>query len=153
MTAIQDQLTNNHCYGCGADNPDGMQIKSHWDGDESVCEYHPRPEQCAGPRQFLYGGTIASLIDCHSIGTALANYYRREGRDVGEGEEIWCVTARLSVDYLAPTPIDRPVTLRASIEEVSERKTLVKCRFFSGETQTATGEVVAVRVPGSWRDD
>ena len=153
MTAIQDRLTNNHCYGCGADNPDGMHIKSHWDGDESVCEYLPRPEQCAGPKQFLYGGTIASLIDCHSIGTALANYYRREGRDVGEGEEIWCVTGRLSVDYLAPTPIDRPVTLRATIEEVSDRKTIVKCRFFSDETQTATGEVVAVRVPHSWRDD
>ena len=153
MTAIQDRLTNNHCYGCGADNPDGMQIKSHWDGDESVCEYQPRPEQCAGPKQFLYGGTIASLIDCHSIGTALANYYRREGREVGEGDEIWCVTGRLSVDYLAPTPIDRPVTLRATIEEVGDRKTVVKCRVFSGDTQTATGEVVAVRVPDSWRDD
>ena len=152
MTAIQDQLSDNHCYGCGADNPDGMQIKSHWDGDESVCVYEPRPEQCAGPKQFLYGGTIASLIDCHSIGTALANYYRREGREVGEGEEIWCVTGRLSVDYLTPTPIDRPVTLRATIEDASDRKTIVKCRFFSGETQTATGEVVAVRVPPTWRN-
>ena len=106
MTAIQDKLVGNHCYGCGADNPKGMQIKSHWDGKESVCVYEPRPEQCAGPEQYLYGGTIASLIDCHSIGTALANYYRLEGREVGEGEEIWCVTGRLSVDYLAPTPID-----------------------------------------------
>ena len=77
----------------------------------------------------------------------------REGREVGEGEEIWCVTGRLSVDYLAPTPIDRPVTLRATIEEVGDRKTVVKCRVFSGDTQTATGEVVAVRVPDSWRDD
>jgi acyl-coenzyme A thioesterase PaaI-like protein len=152
MTAIQDKLVGNHCYGCGADNPGGMQIKSHWDGNESVCVYQPRPEQCAGPEQYLYGGTIASLIDCHSIGTALSNYYRREGREVGEGEEIWCVTGRLSVDYLAPTPIDRPVTLRATIDEVTDRKTLVRCRFYSGETQTAAGEVIAVRVPNSWRD-
>ena len=129
-----------------------MQIKSYRDGDETVCTYTPRPEQCAGPTQFLYGGTIASLIDCHSVGTALANYYRREGRDVGEGEEIWCVTGRLSVDYLAPTPIDHPVTLRATIEEVTEKKTVVRCRFFSGETQTAAGEVIVVRVTNSWRD-
>lgn len=151
MTAIQDQIRNNHCYGCGADNPRGMQIKSHWEGNESVCTYMPRPEQCAGPEQYLYGGTIASLIDCHSIGTALANYYRLEGRNIGEGEEIWCVTGRLRVDYLAPTPIDRAVTLRATIEEVTDRKTVVRCRFYSGETQTAEGEVIAVRVSDSWR--
>ena len=29
MIAIQDQIPHNHCYGCGKDNPDGMQIKSY----------------------------------------------------------------------------------------------------------------------------
>jgi acyl-coenzyme A thioesterase PaaI-like protein len=152
MTAIQDLLKHNHCYGCGADNPHGMQIKSHREGDETVCRYTPRPEQSAGPLQYLYGGTIASLIDCHSVGTAIANYYRREGREVGEGEEIWCVTGRLTVNYLAPTPIDADVTVRATIEECHEKKTIIKCRVYSGETQTAEGEVIAVRVPPSWRD-
>lgn len=152
MPAIQDLLKHNHCYGCGADNPHGMQIKSHREGDETVCRYTPRPEQSAGPLQYLYGGTIASLIDCHSVGTAIANYYRREGREVGEGEEIWCVTGRLTVNYLAPTPIDAEVTVRATIEECHEKKTIVRCRVYSGETQTAEGEVIAVRVPPSWRD-
>jgi acyl-coenzyme A thioesterase PaaI-like protein len=152
MTAIQDRMTGNHCYGCGADNPLGMQIKSNWRGDESVCVYMPRSEQCAGPKQYLYGGTIASVIDCHCVGTAMSNYYRREGREVGEGEEIWCVTARLTVNYLKPTPIDCEVTLRARIEDVTEKKTLVRCRLFSGDTQTAEGEVVVVRVPLSWRE-
>ena len=151
MTAIQDLLPHNHCYGCGADNPKGMQIKSHWDGDETVCVYTPRPEQCAGPVQYLYGGTIASLIDCHSVGTAIANYYRSEGREVGQGEEIWCVTGRLTVNYVAPTPIDADVTLRASVTECGEKKTLIKCRMFSGDTLTAEGEVIAIRVPDSWR--
>ncbi|MDH5454645.1 MAG: PaaI family thioesterase [Gammaproteobacteria bacterium] len=152
MTAIQDQLPHNHCYGCGADNPAGMRIKSHWQGDETVCTYTPRPEQCAGPEQYLYGGTIASLIDCHCVGTALSNYYRLAGREPGEGEEIWCVTANLNVDYIAPTPIDRDVTLRATIEECGERKTRVRCRVYSGGTQTAEGTVIAVRVPGDWRN-
>ncbi len=153
MAAIQDRMPHNHCYGCGADNPDGMQIKSHWDGDETVCTYTPRPEQSAGPLQYLYGGTIASLIDCHCVGTAIANYYRREGREVGDGEAIWCVTGRLTVNYLAPTPIDRDVTLRAAIGECHEKKTIVKCRCFSGDTLTAEGEVIAVRVPPAWRND
>ena len=150
MPAIQDQIPHNHCYGCGPENPDGMRIKSYWDGDETVCTYTPRPEQSAGPLQYLYGGTIASIIDCHSVGTAIANYYRREGRDIGTGESIWCVTARLTVNYLAPTPIDNDVTLRATIEDCHEKKTIVRCRVYSGETQTAEGEVIAVRVPPDW---
>ncbi len=149
--AIQDRMTGNHCYGCGADNPLGMQIKSYWDGDETVCRYSPRPEQCAGPTQYLYGGTIASLIDCHSVGTAIAGHYWREGRQIGEGEDVWCVTGRLEVDYLAPTPIDRPVDLRARIEDVSGRKSTVTCTLSSGDTLCARGRVIAIRVPDSWR--
>jgi len=152
MTAIQDSLANNNCYGCGASNKLGMQIKSHWDGDECVCRYTPKPEQCAGPPQYVYGGTIASLIDCHSVGTALSNYYKLEGRDVGEAPEIWCVTGRLTVNYLAPTPINAEIVLRATIEEVGEKKTIVKCRVYSGDTQTAEGDVIAVRVPDSWKN-
>jgi acyl-coenzyme A thioesterase PaaI-like protein len=150
MTAIQDLIADNHCYGCGPENPHGMQIKSYWKGEECVCVYTPRPEQCAGPTQYLYGGTIASLIDCHSVNTSMSNYYRREGREIGDGEKIWCVTGKLTVDYLAPTPIDKDVTLRAMIEECTDKKTIVRCRVYSGKTQTAAGEVIAVRVSNSW---
>lgn len=145
-------MAGNHCYGCGTENPRGLQIKSHWQGEESVCVYTPRREQCAGPTHYLYGGTIASLIDCHCVGTAMSDHYRREGREVGEGEEIWCVTGRLTVDYLAPTPIDRDVTLRATVADAGDRKTVVTCSVYSGDTRTAEGEVVAIRVPPSWRD-
>ena len=153
MTAIQDQLPNNHCYGCGADNNDGLRIKSHWRGDECVCRYTPRPEQCAGPLQYVYGGLIASLIDCHSINTALSNYYGLENREIGSAPEIWCVTGRLTVNYLAPTPIDADIEVRAVLADVGERKTVVKSRVYSGDTQTADGEVIAVRVQDSWRGD
>ena len=152
MTAIQDRIPHNHCYGCGPDNPDGMQIKSHWDGNESLCTYMPRPEQCAGPTQYLYGGTIASLIDCHCVCTAIANYYGRDGFDVGDGPAIWCVTGNLDVSYLKPTTIDRPVELRATIEECSDRKTLVKCTLSSEGVVTAEGSVIAIRVPPGWRE-
>ena len=144
-------MPSNHCYGCGAENPQGMQIKSYWEGDETVCRYTPQPEQCAGPLQYLYGGTIASLIDCHSVCTAISNYYRKEGRETGVAPEIWCVTARLTVNYLAPTPIDQDIELRATIEESGDKKTLVKCRVFSAGQQTAEGEVIAIRVPDDWK--
>ncbi|MGB5492009.1 MAG: hotdog domain-containing protein, partial [Woeseiaceae bacterium] len=62
-----------------------------------------------------------------------------------------CVTGRLTVNYLAPTPIDTEIVLRATIEECGDRKTLVKCRAYSGDTQTVEGEVIAVRVADSWK--
>ena len=152
MTAIQDQLRNNHCYGCGTENPHGMQIKSYLQGDECVCRYRPRPEQCAGPLQYVYGGTLASLIDCHSNCTAMSNYYRLEGREIGSDPEIWCVTGRLTVSYVAPTPIDTEIVVRAVLADVGKRKTVVKSRVYSGDTLTAEGEMVAVRVADSWRN-
>jgi acyl-coenzyme A thioesterase PaaI-like protein len=153
MTAIQDRIPHNHCYGCGPENPDGLQIKSHWDGKESVCTYTPRPEQSAGPTQYLYGGTIASIVDCHCVGTSIANYYEREGREIGEGAPVWCVTGNLNVRYLRPIRIDRAVELRATIRECSDRKTIVDCRVISDGDVAATGEVIAIRVPETWRSD
>ena len=144
-------MVGNHCYGCGPENPAGMQIKSYWDGSESHCTYTPRPEQCAGPEQFVYGGTLASLIDCHCVGTAMAHQYELEGREIGQGEPIWCVTGRLTVNYLAPTPIDRPIELVARIVASEGKKTTLACSLHSGETMTAEGEVIAIRVPPEWR--
>ena len=150
--AVQDTYPEDfaHCFGCGRYNQAGHQLKTFAAGDETITEHEPAPIY-TGAGEFAYGGLIASLIDCHCVGTAMSNYYHREGREVGEGDEIWCVTGRLTVNYLAPTPIDQEVTLRARIEEVTDKKTVLKCRFYSGETQTAEGEVVAVRVPPSWR--
>jgi acyl-coenzyme A thioesterase PaaI-like protein len=151
MPAIQDLIPHNHCYGCGPENPDGMQIKSYWDGKESRCTYVPRPEQCAGPKQFLYGGTIASLIDCHSVCTSIANYYQRDGFDIGDGPEIWCVTGGLEVRYLKPTPIDQPVELCATVSECTDNKTILECILSSGAEVMAEGRVVSVRVAPEWR--
>jgi len=151
MKAIQDCVPGNHCYGCGPENPLGMQIKSYFDGRESLCTYAPRLEQCAGPTQYLYGGTIASLIDCHSVCTSIANYYLRDGFEVGEGPPVWCVTGNLNVRYVKPTPIDRPVQLCATIRECTDKKTIVDCTLSSDDVVTARAEVVAIRVPEEWR--
>ena len=82
--AFQDYYPKSyrHCYGCGPDNDHGLQIKSYWDGDESVAVFHPQEYHTAFPG-YVYGGLIASLIDCHSTGTAAAASYRRAGREPG----------------------------------------------------------------------
>ena len=78
-TYIQDGLHGNHCYGCGAWNDKGLQIKSYWDGDVSVCVFQPEPHHAAMPPDVMNGGTIASIIDCHCVCSAMADAYRTEG--------------------------------------------------------------------------
>ncbi|MEM1174598.1 MAG: PaaI family thioesterase [Pseudomonadota bacterium] len=152
MKAIQDQLEDNNCYGCGPDNAKGHRIKSYFDGEVSRCRFVAGPEHCAGPPQFVYGGLIASLIDCHSVGTAIAAHHQRDGREMGDGgPAIWCVTGRLSVNYLMPTPIDVPIDLEATIDDINDKKAVVRCRTLSGDSVTAEAEVIAIRVPASWR--
>ncbi len=95
---------NSHCYGCGSLNEKGLHIKSYWDGEESVAHLMPKPYHIATPG-FVYGGLIASLIDCHGVGTAAAATCRAEGRAMDEEPRLRFVTASLKVDYIHPTPL------------------------------------------------
>ena len=135
-----------HCYGCGRLNAHGLQIKSYWDGDESICIFKPKPYHLAFPG-FVYGGLIASLIDCHATGTASAAKYRAEKRALGTDPLRRFVTASLHVDYLAPTPIDSTLELRGRVKEIKERKAIVSVSLSANGSECARGEVVNVLMP------
>lgn len=136
----------NHCYGCGQLNARGLAIESRWDGDETVCTFSPRPEHTAIPG-FVYGGLIASVIDCHSTGTAAAARHRADGRSLADGPIPRFLTGRLIVDYLLPTPIGAPMALRSRVLEIKGRKVVVATELWSKGKLRAKGEVVAVQVP------
>jgi hypothetical protein len=38
-----------HCYGCGKNNAEGYQLKSYWDGDETIAHFLPEPYHIAIP--------------------------------------------------------------------------------------------------------
>jgi len=145
---FQDFYPDNfaRCYGCGRLNEQGLQIKSYWDGDEAVCTFTPRPYHTAVPG-YVYGGLIASLIDCHSTGTAAAAAYRAEGRELGTDPPLRFVTASLHVDYVRPTPIKGPLDLRSQVKEVKGRKVVVTTTLSVDDEVCARGEVVAVQIP------
>lgn len=146
--AVQDSYPEefNHCFGCGRLNEHGHQLRSYWSGDEVVASFVPRPYHMAGPG-FVYGGLIASLIDCHGTGTAAASAYRAEGREMGSAPTLRYVTASLKVDYLRPTPLGPVLELRAHAREVKGRKVVVEIELSAAGVVTARGEVVAVQVP------
>lgn len=146
--AFQDYYPDHtsYCYGCGRLNEYGLQIKSYWDGDETVCRFNPRPYHTAIPG-YVYGGLIASLIDCHSTGTAAAAAYRAEGRAMDTEPPLRFVTAALKVDYVRPTPIDTELEVRATIKEIKGRKVVVVATLSAYGEVCARGEVVAVQMP------
>jgi acyl-coenzyme A thioesterase PaaI-like protein len=149
--AFQDYYPDplSHCYGCGRLNEHGLQIKSYWDGDEAVCTFHPKPYHTAVPG-FVYGGLIASLMDCHATGTAAAARYRAEGRAMDADPPLRFVTAALHVDYLRPTPLGVPLNLRAAVKELKGRKVVVSVTLSARGEVCARGEVVTVQMPESF---
>ncbi len=146
--AFQDYYADHtsHCYGCGRLNEHGLQIKSYWDGDETVCRFDPRPYHTAIPG-YVYGGLIASLIDCHATGTAAAAMYRAENRAMDTEPPFRFVTASLKVDFLRPTPIDATLEVRAKVKEIKGRKVALELTLSAKGEVCARGEVVAVQMP------
>jgi acyl-coenzyme A thioesterase PaaI-like protein len=148
--AIQDLYPADfaHCFGCGKENRAGHRLKSYVEGEAIVARFTPRPEHVSVPG-FVYGGLIASLIDCHAMATAAAAAERAAGRAIGERPAPRFVTAVLRVEFVAPTPLGPEVELRSRVREQSERKAVVEVWLSAGGCVTARGEVVAVRMPRS----
>jgi acyl-coenzyme A thioesterase PaaI-like protein len=144
-----------HCYGCGRLNEHGLQIKSYWDAEQRVCRcrLRPRPEHLSMPG-FVYGGLIASVIDCHAMATAAAATGAAGESDESipdEGSEnespLRFVTRSLQVDYLKPTPMGEELELVGRVEEMTERKAIIHVELLAGGALRATGKVVGIRIP------
>ncbi len=145
---LQDLLPM-HCFGCGTLNAAGLQIKSRWIGNEFVCLWRPAPEHVGYPGR-VYGGTMASVVDCHAVWAALSFRCREAGHAFESGPPPFAVvTAGLRINFLRPADIDDVLELRARIVDHGARKTVVACSVLQGATERATAEVVTVTVPGT----
>jgi len=146
--AVQDYYPDDIavCYGCGKSNKHGYQIKTYWEGEETVSCFQPQPYHTAFPG-YVYGGLIASLIDCHATATAASAKYHEDDTSLGTDMLERFVTVSLHVDYVAPTPIDTSLELRGRVKE-SKGPKMVICLTLSAEgKETAQGEVVALKMP------
>lgn len=146
--AFQDYYSKDfsHCYGCGRLNEHGHQIKSYWDGEESVTVFNPESYHIAIPG-FVYGGLIASLVDCHGTGTAAAATYKAQGRAMDTKPALRFVTGSIHVDFLAPTPLGVPLELRGTVSEIGPKKVVVDIQVSAQSKLCAKGRVIAVKMP------
>ena len=149
--SFQDQYPDilSHCFGCGRLNEHGYHIKSYWDGEESVAHFLPQPYHISIPG-YVYGGLLASLIDCHGTGTAAAALYKAAKEQDPNGEpSTRTLTASLHVDYLKPTPLGVELEVRGKVKELKGRKVVIEEWIVANGEITVRGEVVAVQVPES----
>jgi Thioesterase superfamily. len=147
--AVQDYYGDDMawCYGCGRKNKAGHHFRTGWLGEKTVTYCEPKKEWMAVPG-FVYGGFIASFIDCHSTGTASLFHQRKNGNMPGDGTEPpRFVTASLKVDFLKPTPQHTLLKAVGWAEEVHPKKWKVFSEMYAGDQLCARGEVVAVLMP------
>ncbi len=142
---FQDHMPENICFGCGIHNEEGLQIKSHWEGEESVCRWVSEKKYQGWPN-LLNGGILATLVDCHCMGTAMADAYKRESRSLDSEPIYRYATGTLTIKYLKPTPNNKPIELRAGVTEVKNRKTTLTCKVIVDGSVTAEADVIAIRV-------
>lgn len=150
--AIQDEYPEDFswCYGCGRLNKEGHQFRTGWHGEKTVTIYTPKQAHIALPG-FVYGGIIASMIDCHGTGSAALALHRKNGHEVGEGAEPpRFVTASLQTSFIKPTP--HGVTLKAIgiVEEIHPKRWRVTTDVYANDTLCAKGEVIAVVMPSTF---
>lgn len=135
---------DSRCFGCGPANEHGLRIESRevpGVAGELRAEWQPLPHHAAFD-DILNGGIIGTLLDCHANWTAAMHLMRERGLAGPPG----CVTADYAIRLRRPTPVDRPLQIRAWPVEVTGDKVVVDAELAIDGIITATcrGTFVAV---------
>ena len=152
LHAIQDDYPEDFawCYGCGRLNQEGHHFRTGWIGEKTVTIYSPEPEHIAVPG-FVYGGVVASLIDCHGTGSASLALHKKNGHHAGDAAEPpRFVTASLNVEFVKPTPHGIPLKAIGVVHEIHPKKFRVETEVFANDELCARGEVIAVVMPSTF---
>lgn len=147
--AIQDEYPDDFakCYGCGRLNDAGLKLRTGWQGNRTITIFKPLEEHSA-IQGFVYGGVLASLIDCHGTGSAALALHREKGHEPGDGvEPPRFVTASLHVDYVKPTPQGVELKALGTLEKVHPKRWKVHTEVYADGILCAKGYVEAVVMP------
>lgn len=116
--AIFARPGDERCFGCGAENGEGLQLTFRLAGPGTVeCEYTAPPHFC-GSRAILHGGIQAVILD-EVMGKAV-----RTAFPVDESRRT--VTADLSLHYRSPVPLGEPLLARAQLDALDGRDVRVR---------------------------
>lgn len=148
LPAIQDFYAEPfaQCYGCGRLNTNGLQLKTRWEGKETVSRFTPK-EYHTAIEGFVYGGLLASLIDCHGTASGSLAYAKENNIKLEGYNAPRFVTGNLNVSYRKPTPLDTELEIRGKITEVKGRKVVTDIKLSAKGVVCVTGQVISIMVP------
>ena len=150
-SSLQELIPHNNCFGCGPQNKSGLQLKSYWSGvGPNQAIFLPKPWHCAGPKHFVNGGILSTIIDCHCICTATAAAYFNENRKISSSPLLCFVTGKLSVHYRRPISINTRLKMETLVKSATKERLVITCDLTTNDRLFAQGEVEAVKVPLSW---
>lgn len=112
--------TYDPCFGCGDENPRGLQVDFYTDGENVFAEWTPA-EHFMGYRGIVHGGALAAILD------------EAMGWGAWAGSGLMGKTAELTVRYVESVPLGRPVLVRAwTAENKRERIVVAACEMTDG---------------------
>ena len=119
------------CFACGPDNPIGLKIRFHVDGDVCTAEFTPN-ENHVGFQNTVHGGIIYTALD-----DLTANILYQQGRKAH--------TARCEIRYRHPCTVGEKLALKGWID--SERRRLI---MLKGEIRRAVDDVLVADCEASF---
>lgn len=120
------RLQKNFCFGCGKNNLEGMRLKFAYDEelDGFVCRFR-LDKRYSGPPGHAHGGIIATILD-EAMGK------------VNKLRQVIAVTSQMTVDYVRPVPLNKPLRVESRELSVHGRR-----HVNTGEILNQKGEVLA----------
>jgi uncharacterized protein (TIGR00369 family) len=119
-------LKKNYCFACGPDNPEGMHLEFTLDEERKVfvCQFNLH-KRYTGPPGHCHGGIIATILD-DAMGK------------VNKLRDVVAVTKEMTVEYLKPVPLEKPLRVEGSEVSVHGRQ-----HINMAEIMNEQGEVLA----------
>lgn len=119
-----------NCFGCAPDNPYGLKMEFHEDGDEIVSLWNPR-DNYQGWLNTLHGGIQATLLD-EIGGWIIARKFQTSG-----------MTTNLNIKYKKPVPTGKDVIIevRAHVKEVKRNFVFIEASITHDGVTCSTAEM------------
>jgi uncharacterized protein (TIGR00369 family) len=110
----------NRCFGCGIANPHGLHLEFYLAQDLHVVCRATVGDSFEGPKGFVHGGIIATLLD-----ETMSKAVRAHG--------LVAMTRHMEVDYQRPVPSSEEIRLEGRVTRNEGRKHWTEAHIFNSE--------------------
>jgi uncharacterized protein (TIGR00369 family) len=111
VPVVVDRSGVDRCFGCGAANPNGLQLRFvHYDDGTVETSHRPHTDHC-GLDTVVHGGIQATVLD-EVMGVAAQLALPPDASDLS------CVTLEMQLRYRRPVPMDAELVARSRVDRV-----------------------------------